>query len=228
MLIWHWSAFTENPVWNGAAAANLAQDLHRACRMPTMYEKLLKLTDQIAADLVSGSAGSTQITARLINASNLPNLLNTDRRTKPMKRTIVFVMTTLLMLTASQAIARDTIHKLSIADFMVIESNASRLAGVSYYFGDQAHPAVKTSLGEFQTNKKTNAFNKTDIEACEWVMLSAMLQLRQRAQDLGADAVINIRSNYKNNIESSQTEFTCGAGALVAGVALIGDFVITE
>ena len=32
-------------------------------------------------------------------------------------------------------------------------------------------------------------------------------------------------SNYKNEVRESATEFTCGAGAVIAGVALQGDVV---
>jgi uncharacterized protein YbjQ (UPF0145 family) len=59
-------------------------------------------------------------------------------------------------------------------------------------------------------------------------MLSALLALHQRAITLGANAVVNIRSNYKNDLFRSDTEYTCGAGGLMAGVALIGDFVLIE
>ena len=63
------------------------------------------------------------------------------------------------------------------------------------------------------------------IAACQVAMMSALLQLHKRAQSLGANAVVNINSNYKNNVVSSETEYVCGAGALMAGVALIGTFV---
>ena len=105
---------------------------------------------------------------------------------------------------------------------------SSRLEGVSFYFSDQEHPPVAINHGEFRTNKKTNAFGKSDLKACQWVMLSALVQLHQRAQSLGANAVINIKSNYKNNEVSSPTLYTCGAGATVAGVALIGTIVELE
>ena len=39
------------------------------------------------------------------------------------------------------------------------------------------------------------------------------------------DAVVNIESNYKNRQFSSETEFECGAGAIMAGVALKGTLV---
>ena len=112
--------------------------------------------------------------------------------------------------------ARDTRHEFAIAGVMENEGFANRLEGVSFYFG------------EFRTNKKTNAFGKSDLEACQWVMLSALVQLHVRARSLGADAVINIRSNYKNREFTSETHYICGAGGLMAGVALIGDIVDLE
>ena len=145
-----------------------------------------------------------------------------------MFRSLIFVIAASLLLTFTDAPARNTIHKLIIANFMANPEYAGRLEGVSFFFGDQPHPVVDENFGEYRTNKKTNAFNKTDEAACEWAMLSAMLSLHQRAQSLGANAVIDIKSNYKNNEESSATEYTCGAGALMAGVALIGTFVTID
>jgi len=40
--------------------------------------------------------------------------------------------------------------------------------------------------------------------------------------------VVNIKSNYKDNVVISDTEYVCGAGAIMAGVALIGTFVEVE
>ena len=142
-----------------------------------------------------------------------------------MFRGVIFVIALSLLFIFSDAPARNTIHKFAVADFMVNPEYSGRLEGVSFYFGDQSHPDVVESFGEYRTNKKTNAFNKPDKAACEWVMLSAMLALHERAKSLGANAVINIKSNYKDNVESSATQFTCGAGAIMAGVALIGTFV---
>ncbi len=123
-----------------------------------------------------------------------------------MTRITVFVLCVSLLFAANDVPARDTIHKLSITDFLANPENASKLEGVSRHFGNQPHPEVIEFLGEHRTNKKTNAFNKSDEAACEWVMLSAMLSLHQRAQSIGTNAVINIKSNYKNNEESSDTD----------------------
>jgi uncharacterized protein YbjQ (UPF0145 family) len=145
-----------------------------------------------------------------------------------MNRNLMFLCSLFLMLIASDAVARDTVRQWPVADVLDNPEYAARLQGVSFYFGAQSHPAIVREFGEFRTNKKTNGFNKTDEEACQWVMLSALLQLHERAQSLGANAVVNIRSNYKNNETSSETEYTCGSGALMSGVALIGTFGTIE
>jgi uncharacterized protein YbjQ (UPF0145 family) len=145
-----------------------------------------------------------------------------------MTRTISIIMAALLVLLSADASARTTIHHLDVADIFNNSEYASRLQGVTFYFGGQSHGKVAKSYGEYRTNKKTNAFNKSDKEACEWVMLSALLALHSRALDLGANAVVNIRSNFKNNLFVSDTQYSCGAGGLMAGVALIGDVVKLE
>ena len=121
--------------------------------------------------------------------------------------------------------ARDDIAKYSIADLLKTEKAKKALLDVPIYFSTQKHKAVTKTFGEILTNKKTNAFMKSDKEACEWVMLSALKALQQRAITENMDAVVNIESNYKHRHFASETEFECGAGALMAGVALKGTLV---
>src|SRR5262249_24920239 len=96
---------------------------------------------------------------------------------------------------------------------------------IRLFFGRQGHPNVTKDFGLWPTNKKTNAFAKSDQQACEWVFLSAVIALQERARKQGGNAVINIVSNYKNIVTSSESEYVCGAGALIAGVALKGRVV---
>jgi hypothetical protein len=145
-----------------------------------------------------------------------------------MNKYLILIIAALFLFSASVAVARDSRQQFSIADVMELPENASRLQGVAFYFGEQGHPAVKQTFGSYPTNKKTNAFNKSDLMACQRAMMSALLSLHQRALSLGANAVIDVISNYKNNKSSSETEFTCGAGNTVAGVALIGTVVTLE
>ena len=51
-------------------------------------------------------------------------------------------------------------------------------------------------MGEFTSNKKTNAANKSDQEACDLAFISAVIGLQQRARKEGGNAVVNIHSVY--------------------------------
>ncbi|MCF1427019.1 MAG: excinuclease [Shewanella sp.] len=142
-----------------------------------------------------------------------------------MKKLSVLSLLSLALL-AAPSFARDEIGNYTIADAMALPVAQSKLGhDVTFYFGNQAHPEVEKALSEIKTNKKTNAFNKSDEEACQWVFLSAMLELKNRAIKEGGNAVINIKSNYRNNLTTSEETFQCGAGTLVAGVALTGEIV---
>lgn len=141
-----------------------------------------------------------------------------------MKKLLIVLVIGLLF--PFMASARDTVESYPIADVLNSEAAKSKLGNnVKFYFGDQTYGPVEQKLGEYRTNRKTNAFNKSDKEACEWVFLTAMIALRDRAVQEGGNAVVNIRSNYRNNLTSSNDTFQCGSGALVAGVALVGDVV---
>ena len=132
----------------------------------------------------------------------------------------------LCLTTALPAQARDTRHLLPIAVAMEAKDAQDKLDGsVKFYFGDQPPPQVVTVLGSDVSNRKTNAFGKSDEKACNWAFLSAMVALQTRAQQMGANAVITIVSYYNKEVMSSATEFECHAGAIIAGVALKGDFV---
>ncbi|NIB44221.1 excinuclease ATPase subunit [Pseudomaricurvus alkylphenolicus] len=121
--------------------------------------------------------------------------------------------------------ARDTKHLYSIKSAMNTPAAKEKLnEGVKFYFGDKA-PKVKEEYGSYVSNRKTNAFNKSDLEACEWVFLSSMLALQERALNEGGDAVINIHSYYKKKPYHSNEKYECHAGAVMAGVALKGTVV---
>lgn len=108
------------------------------------------------------------------------------------------------------------------------EAKSKLDSSIRFYFGDAPVSKKATHFGSNRTNKKTNAFNKSDAEACNWVFLSAMLALQKHAKDIGANAVVNIVSNYDKKEFSSTEEFECHAGGLIAGVALKADFVRLE
>ncbi len=142
-----------------------------------------------------------------------------------MKKSILTIAAAML-LTTLPVQAADSVHFLPI-EVALNDNNAKARLGdeIKFYFGDQPTPEIARRLGSDKTSQKTNAFGKAFETSCNWVFLSAMMRLQTRAKELGADAVVNIVSNYKNVERSSMTEFECHEGAIMSGVALKADFV---
>ncbi|MBL4828526.1 MAG: excinuclease [Aliivibrio sp.] len=131
-----------------------------------------------------------------------------------------------LCVVSSNAQARDEVLDFSIQNALDLVAAKEKLGtDVAFFFGEQKHGKTEPNYVNVKTNKKTNAFNKTDEEACQWVFLSAMIALKERAVKEGYNAVVEIKSNYKNNLTSNEKTFQCGAGTFVAGVALTGKLV---
>lgn len=138
-----------------------------------------------------------------------------------MKRLVVVVTLGLSL----SAWARDSKYVLPIAQVLSMPEAKGRLdANIRLHFGPQKGPAGE-SRGEAVVNPKTNAATKGDETACRWVMLTALAELQERAKALGATDVVGIESYYKKVSFSSATEYECHAGAVMAGVALRGQFV---
>ena len=132
----------------------------------------------------------------------------------------------LFVIQTSDVLARDSKRMFSVDEAMSSEDAKGLLQNdIAFHFGDGNHPAIEHTIGNWMSNKKTNAFNKSDLAACQRAFLSAMISLRDRARREGGDGVVNIVSYYKKNRVSSTTEFECGAGNVIAGVTLRGDVV---
>lgn len=130
-----------------------------------------------------------------------------------------------LLTVASTADARSTRVEQSLRD--LINSAQAKEAGIDgsvrfYLAGEKVD--VLERLTPDVTNRKTNAANKSDAEACSWVALSALKALQEGARLRGANAVVDIVSYYDQKEFKSTTNYECYAGAFVAGVALKGTY----
>jgi hypothetical protein len=122
----------------------------------------------------------------------------------------------------SVAHARDERLKMPIKDAMESAEAKDKLGSdVKFFFGADK-PKVSQTLGSFTSNKKTNFANKSDEAGCKIAFLSAMIALKDRALREGGNAVFNIHSVYKDGKFESATEYECGAGKIMGGVALRG------
>jgi uncharacterized protein YbjQ (UPF0145 family) len=132
----------------------------------------------------------------------------------------------LACLYASSSFAADDISMHSLSEALNAPAAREKLdKSVKLFFGNQIYPKTQKDLGEWKTNKKTNGFNKSAKEACEWTFLSAVLELQERAVKEGGDAVVGIKSNWKNSETVSDTGYVCADGTLMTGVALKGTVV---
>lgn len=138
---------------------------------------------------------------------------------------IALVAVTLSFL-PGQANAADTWHK--FPSKQAIDSTLGKeklLPGVRLYMKGQSNPAVAKKLGEFKSNKRTNAFGKSDESACEIAFISALISLQERAQKEGGNAVVDIYSITKDKRFESPDTYSCLTGTLIANVALMGTVV---
>ena len=134
-----------------------------------------------------------------------------------------------IMCVATVADARDDRLRLPLADVLSSADAKAKLdPGVALYFGKQPYPAPAQRMSVTTQNKKTNFFNKTDQEGCNWVFLSAVRSLQEFAHKMGGNAVVNIVSLYKGQEFVSETQYECGAGNVVGGVALRGEVVLIK
>lgn len=120
--------------------------------------------------------------------------------------------------------ARDTTHYLPFDEVVAEATAAGRLDGsVKFYLAKRPAGAQIVRSG-VTTSKKTNAFNKTDEAACSWALQSALIGLEKSAKAAGANAVVDIISNYKHVEYKDSSKYECHAGAVMAGVALKASF----
>ena len=142
-----------------------------------------------------------------------------------MTRLPLAALAAVLLAAAPVADARDTRMELAFQE--LVNSPQAKEAGIDgsvrFYLAGQK-VAVASRLGEGVSNRKTNAANKSDEEACRWAALSALKAFQDSARQRGANAVVDIVSYYKKNEFKSATNYECYAGAFVAGVTLKGNY----
>ncbi|MDR2787017.1 MAG: hypothetical protein LBD06_01410 [Candidatus Accumulibacter sp.] len=147
-----------------------------------------------------------------------------------MRKSLFALSATALLATPVTGVARDTTHYLDFQSVVQAAIADGQLDGtVSFYLKGQKVPgAVARTFEEALSNRKTNAFGKTDEEACNWALRSVLIAFQENAKKNGANAVINLVSYYKKKEYANPAKFECHAGAAVAGAALKGQAAIVK
>src|SRR5437764_968583 len=117
-----------------------------------------------------------------------------------MKQAVVGLVSLVALAIALSAAARDDRLKLPVDAALAKGQNYKEKIDpqVKLYFGKQPRVKVAKTIGEWTSNKRTNAFNKKDQEACDIAFISAAGSIRDRAKRAGATAVTTIASAYKS------------------------------
>jgi hypothetical protein len=96
---------------------------------------------------------------------------------------------------------------------------------VQFYWGDQPYPQPVQTFDIQTSERKAFAPTRTDDQACLAAFIEALAALRDHAKAVGGNAVVDIKSIYKNREFRSESQYECRAGYLVTGVSLEGRVV---
>ena len=118
------------------------------------------------------------------------------------------------------SLATDKVVHLAFNDAVVAATQSGKLDGsVKFYLGDIKPEGQATVLKIVTIEKKTNAFGKQDQVSCDWALQSALISLQDDAKEVGANAVVDIVSDYDNEYRDNQ-KYECHVGFLMSGVVL--------
>jgi hypothetical protein len=130
----------------------------------------------------------------------------------------------LLLALPAASMAADRIVHMPFDQVVAEAKKDGKLDGsVTFYLAGKTPPGTVTVVNDnVTTNKKTNAFGKSDVKTCSWVLQSALIALQEDAKAAGANAVVDIVSDYDGNVYSDVESYECHIGFLMSGVQLKG------
>jgi hypothetical protein len=143
-----------------------------------------------------------------------------------MNRRFWLIGMTAALLSLGVAHARDEYKMRPIEAALKSDEAKSKLdPRIRLFFGKQAHPKIASKIRETTMKRSTISPESDDFDPCVHTFVRAMMDFQERARAAGADAAVNIVSNYKNKEVSSETEYTCVSGSMVTAVAFKGGLV---
>jgi uncharacterized protein YbjQ (UPF0145 family) len=142
-----------------------------------------------------------------------------------------FLGLTILLLAAvpGLSLASDKVVHLPFDSAVAAATQSGKLDGsVKFYLAGNRPRGAKIVNDNVTISRKTNAFGKKDQESCEWVLQGILISLQDDAKRAGANAVVDIVSNYNNVEYSDSHDYECHRGFLMSGVALKAKFTKTR
>lgn len=131
-----------------------------------------------------------------------------------------------IMVVSTPALAKDEWLQFSAKEAKTSPLGVEKLKPeIKFYMKGESHPKVLKQMGEFKSNKRSNAFGKSGQTACDTAFISALKAFQDRAEKEGGNAVIDIYTITKNQKFESAEQYNCLKGGFSANVALMGTVV---
>lgn len=122
--------------------------------------------------------------------------------------------------------ARDEQRLLDIAPALASPAGRDRFDDtIAFHWSGAEPPAIERSFAIHTSERKTFLPTRTEQEACEQSFIEALAALRDAARKAGADAVVSIKSLYKNREFRSPVQYECRLSYFSASVTLEGRVV---
>ncbi len=151
---------------------------------------------------------------------------------------VQIMLTILLFSVSTNVMAVDQVEVFDI-DVALRYYKKSKIysGGVVLHFGDSSNIEIEEKFDTQSFARRTATSvqkerddSDKDIRAkfqaiCSYVFSSVIYRMKQHALEKGADAIINIVTNYKNIKHDDASEYQCVKGAFLTAVALKGDYV---
>jgi hypothetical protein len=131
-----------------------------------------------------------------------------------------------LLLCAPVAHARDEQRLYEIASALGTPEGKDRFDDtIQFFWAEQDTPAAEQSFSIHTAERKTFLPTRTEQDACDKSFIEALASLRDAARKIGANAVVGIKSLYKNREFRSATQYECRLSYFAASVTLEGRLV---
>jgi hypothetical protein len=131
-----------------------------------------------------------------------------------------------LALCAPAAHARDEQRLYDVAAALATPQGRDRFDDtIRFFWAEQDTPASQQSFSIHTSERKTFLLTRTEQDACDQSFIEALASLRDAARKIGADAVVGIKSLYKNRELRSATQYECRLSYFSASVTLEGRLV---
>ncbi|WP_431822002.1 signal peptidase [Burkholderia sp. F1] len=108
------------------------------------------------------------------------------------------------------------------------EATGHDATGVKLYFGAQAHPAVKTTIGSRSESVRVKRAIEAEQPTCDQALAEALSRLRDYAKRHGGNAVVNVTTRFHEQRSDSAARYTCGVSPSAGALAVSGDVVVLD